>query len=73
MKKWRDIPEYEDLWQKFLEDYEYFKTLQYDEHNEFDTPERKHHEKWNPILCEFMENYQREHPEEFDADGRFKV
>lgn len=73
MKKWRDIPEYEKLWQDFLVDYEYYKTLDYDPNNEFDTPERRHHQKWNPILCAFMDKYRKEHPEEFDEQGRFKI
>lgn len=72
MKEWKDIPEFKKLWDEAMEEYEYLKTLEYDKNNEFDTPEHKHWEKWNPILVNFVKKYQEEHPEEFDENGKFK-
>lgn len=72
MKGWQDIPEYKKLWDEAMAEYEYLKTLEYDKNNEFDTPEHRHWIKWNPILIDFVRKYKKEHPEEFDENGKFK-
>ena len=55
-----------------MKDYEYLKTLEYDKNNEFDTPEHKHYVKWYKVLFDFTKKYRKEHPEEFDENGKFK-
>lgn len=72
MKDWKDIPEFKLLWDKAMKDYEYLKTLNYDNQNEFDTPEHAHYLKWYAKLLEFTKKYRKEHPEEFDKHGNFK-
>lgn len=73
MKEWKDIPEFKKLWDEAMAEYEYLKTLEYDKNNEFDTPEHRHYVKWYRVLFDFTEKYRKEHPEEFDEDGKFKV
>ncbi len=73
MKEWTDIPEFKKLWDEAMVEYEEIKKEYYGKNDEFDTPEHKHWIKWNPILVNFVIDYQNKHPEEFDENGKFKV
>ena len=75
MKEWDDVPEFRDMWDKFMKKVTYY-GLTYKQRmkpgNEFDTEYEEYCKKAKKEMLDFQNKYRKEHPEEFDENGNFK-
>lgn len=72
MKEWKDIPEYKKIYDECCNDCLLLYEATKNSKEEFPQEEKAFHDKWWPKFKKFAENYRKQHPEEFDENGKFK-
>lgn len=73
MKKWLDIPEYQELYKELCKECEKINDLEEKSQLEFDPEITKLKKAMLKKLDDFIDQYMKDHPEEFDENGQFKV
>ncbi len=72
MKEWKDIPEYKKLYDECCKDCLILQENIKNSKQEFPHEQKVFHDKWWFRLKDFTKKYRKEHPEEFDENGKFK-